>query len=364
MVSLGINVFDLAWIWACGVLAVSAFVDLVHNCKPDCRGCRPWPSVLLEPDPNCTTYFESNPDLGASLGHAFMNYLSMLSMCIELGLTMRRSFGCVPHNHALEIPYFFGAHFTHPVAANCPTKPLEGQKPSQWLPQVAKHRESCQAGTAGCIRFTYKRASLRDRGLNVGMLRSVFEAQEPARRKLPVAWPSTEAAELTVAVHVRRGDAIRDKNRGSRSVPNRGYLGLLAALLPVLQREGRGAPLHVVIHTQNAANTSAVLDWDGRSTDYAAALRRHAGVRVSLGPADVLASFSGLCNADVVITSKSGFSYMAAVLCRRPVFLTVPFWHSYHCVPNALPVTVAPDHVYNFSEALLLRLMTAAGPRG
>ena len=71
------------------------------------------------------------------------------------------------------------------------------------------------------------------------------------------------------------------------------------------------------------------------------------------------------------VTSKSGFSHLAATLCAKPAVLAVPFWLSYACVPRAVPLTASTqsfedtpagasvelDAAFAFDEAKLLRLL-------
>lgn len=40
----------------------------------------------------------------------------------------------------------------------------------------------------------------------------------------------------------------------------------------------------------------------------------------------MLQSFAVLCQADVLLSAASGFSHLAAVLCRPKLTVTVPFW--------------------------------------
>ena len=83
-----------------------------------------------------------------------------------------------------------------------------------------------------------------------------------------------------------------------------------------------------------------------------------------------------MCHADLLVTSKSGFSHMAATLCDRPAVLAVPFWLDYDCLPRALTLahTEAPfaknpsgaavnlTTRFHYDEAALVALLEAPPP--
>merc|ERR1712032_304065 len=70
------------------------------------------------------------------------------------------------------------------------------------------------------------------------------------------------------------------------------------------------------------------------------------GAESVAGPEDSIQAFDTMCHSDVLIAGKSGFSHLAATLCRKPVVLAIPFWHTFDCLPNALVLQPKlTDHV-------------------
>jgi hypothetical protein len=64
-------------------------------------------------------------------------------------------------------------------------------------------------------------------------------------------------------------------------------------------------------------------------------------VTISPGSWDSLEAFDEMCFSDILITGTSGFSYMAGILCKTPIILGIPFWHTYDYVQNAITLDVS-----------------------
>jgi len=144
-------------------------------------------------------------------------------------------------------------------------------------------------------------------------------------------------------VHIRRGDQLKYGRRNAayveqRYVPNVAFVRLIDALISSLEQLGDGSRYRVVVLCEGAAG-GVVPDVDGTFTNFSRALKPHARLELLDGPKDAIDAFEAMCNADVLVTSKSGFSHLAALLCDKPVVLAVPSWLSYDCVPNALPLS-------------------------
>ena len=73
------------------------------------------------------------------------------------------------------------------------------------------------------------------------------------------------------------------------------------------------------------------LDWNGT---------------IKLGSNEPKEAFVSMCNSDLLITGASGFSFLVAKLCRRPLVLAVPMWLSYECIENAYMLEVAQNKSY------------------
>lgn len=161
---------------------------------------------------------------------------------------------------------------------------------------------------------------------------------------------------LRVALHVRRGELfVVDSDR---MLPNAFYIGAAQRIARVLEKLGRD--YRIELHTEVASKDFVVHP-------------NHHGIEgriaepVAVGPAlnalgdfEVLPNLLGCINdpmidclrklatADILVMSRSSFSYVAAILNRTGTILYHPFWHP------ALPswLTAAPDG--SFDEAALL----------
>ena len=59
-----------------------------------------------------------------------------------------------------------------------------------------------------------------------------------------------------------------------------------------------------------------------------------------------LQSFASMCQGDILITGRSGFSYAASFLCSRGIIMALPFWQSYDNVENVIIPDVPFDSKY------------------
>ena len=58
-----------------------------------------------------------------------------------------------------------------------------------------------------------------------------------------------------------------------------------------------------------------------------------------------------MCQSDVLVTSQSGFSHLAASLCARGITVALTFWHSYHTSQNVV-VAEIPGHAVGIQTLL------------
>ena len=136
---------------------------------------------------------------------------------------------------------------------------------------------------------------------------------------------------LRIAMHVRRGDVAPDGPNAQRYTctdkVNRTYEHLIA----VLDRLGR--PYHVTLFSQG--DPAQFQDLQDR------------GVAVA-NDLDPFHTFEQLVLADVLVTAKSSFSYLAALMSQGSV-LYEPFWHS------SFPTWLVLDEGGHFDAPALLR---------
>ncbi|MCP4328168.1 MAG: hypothetical protein GY791_07005 [Alphaproteobacteria bacterium] len=145
--------------------------------------------------------------------------------------------------------------------------------------------------------------------------RSVFRDKYYASEK-PPQMPND--GRLRVAVHVRRGDVSEVLQTSDRYASNEDMARILSSVTASLEESN--LPHRVEIHSQGlhedfeglpVARENMFLDDDPRRT------------------------FHALVTADVLVMSKSSFSYAAAVMNTGAV-IYVPFWHA--PLPNWIPV--------------------------
>jgi hypothetical protein len=140
---------------------------------------------------------------------------------------------------------------------------------------------------------------------------------------------------LRVAVHMRRGDVhILEPDR---LLPNAYYIGAMAKLRAVLARQN--IPHRMELHTELAAanfsvsaagygvyNMQADKMFDA-SVDNMQDFAVVEGLEYFVN-AEAIESLSSIASADIIVTSKSCFSYLAGILNPNAVVLYYPFWHA------------------------------------
>ena len=148
---------------------------------------------------------------------------------------------------------------------------------------------------------------------------------------------STAAAgrPLRVALHVRRGELLLVQS--GRMLPNAYYVNTARHVAAML--DARGIPYQLELHTEVAGATFTVPPgYPGLPGDVASAV-----ISPEMSPLhefDALPHLvrhindpaidcvRKLATADVLVMSRSSFSYVAAILNRRGIVLYHPFWHS------------------------------------
>ncbi len=124
-----------------------------------------------------------------------------------------------------------------------------------------------------------------------------------------------------IAVHVRRGDVS-----GSQNLNRFETNAVVAAKIDYVQRRHPNAKVRIF-------SEGVESNFDGLPDNCEFELN-----------SDVLATISGLVAADCLITAKSSFSYIAALLSLGKVYYG-PFWHKplskWHKLPEKLPTATA-----------------------
>ena len=139
-------------------------------------------------------------------------------------------------------------------------------------------------------------------------LRKVYDCGPSRRVKTDY-----ESDRLDVAIHIRRGDIVADQ-LWRRFTPNAYYSSVIRQLKTLLEDQ----PFRVHIFSETKPKPS-LLDEDFSPFE-------DLGCCMHLDE-DVFETVHHLVTADVLVTSRSSFSYVPGVL-SRGVVLYEPFWHS------------------------------------
>jgi len=154
---------------------------------------------------------------------------------------------------------------------------------------------------------------------------------------IPLPWIETSLrTPITIAVHVRRGELfVVDSDR---MLPNSYYVSIMNGLSLILNYHAIPHEFH--IHTEcvtketvitpghhgilNRIHKDIVLSpYDSQLEDFR--VLPNVVYRVNENPVD---TFQELTNADILIASRSSFSYVAAILKKKGCVLFHPFWHT------------------------------------
>jgi hypothetical protein len=117
-----------------------------------------------------------------------------------------------------------------------------------------------------------------------------------------------EADEFRIALHIRRGDVSAAQN-ATRFTPDEKILATLDFIYATFENLETRTEIHV--YSQ------------GRAEDFAAYTQRGAILHLN---GDALSDLTALSRANLLIISKSSFSYVAGLLCEGLVIYE-PFWH-------------------------------------
>lgn len=149
-----------------------------------------------------------------------------------------------------------------------------------------------------------------------------------------------EDGKLNVAIHARRGDVSKEGVHSERYTDNSYYKMLLEDVQRVLDNLGIESSIHLY-------SQGEVKDFDELK-----------GVNVNYHLDEcVFTTFHNLVSSDVIITSKSTYSYTAALL-SKAIVVYEPFWHK--PLSEWLPTIWDNNkHILVFNEAELRRRLKA-----
>ena len=208
-----------------------------------------------------------------------------------------------------------------------------------------------------------------DFDLNGDMLSKIFELNFKERslnsRYIPsLLQKSIDRSELVLSIHVRRGDVLEPNIRENRLVSLSLHLELVKQFLLAKKRfestlgGSRSKTTKVFFVSEGATNNRSISDYDFVtkqliSVDVVSWLSPfcnedsscNAHVFSDSESSSALHSFTALCRSDVLFTSASGLSHLAAILCKPKLTVAIPFWCPYN---NNIKVVQVPDEMVQF----------------
>ncbi len=163
-----------------------------------------------------------------------------------------------------------------------------------------------------------------------------------ARAVDPVRDLFSHSLPVRVAVNIRRGDIVRDPRYHGRLLPDSYYCRIINTLHQLLSP----LPLQVVIFS-DADSAGRYLNETGAYVDWKAHPLLHPGIPVTahLDEHAWLEALDNMISADILITSRSGFSHLAAIL-SDGLKLVCDMWLPFDATPNVVPVE-APSGAFH-----------------
>lgn len=298
-------------------------------------------------------YLEGPPPSGAGLGHSFMIFNHFVMLALENNVSIRTTYETGGHGLKSQNvkKYFFGDQTMTPLPEN--TTCSRQRTTMQSLPgKVLRARKE-----QSCVVFTIGENSATERGIGVHLpfYRRLFEGNEVARQStIERKWKQPSRSDVVhVAVHIRRGD-LKKYLRGNlgqtqtRLVHENMYTTILNQLLIKLA-ELEKYEVDVRLYCEGMKPPASI----PKATDWSLVdLREEVifdstiqNVTILPGSDNTLQAWDDMCFSDVLITGTSGFSHLASILCKTPVILGVPFWHSYDYIPNAIKLDVGKETI-------------------
>jgi hypothetical protein len=161
----------------------------------------------------------------------------------------------------------------------------------------------------------------------------------------PQVKAAREAGQIIVTVHMRRGDVLWGRvDRDHRLVSYGVYVRIVKELLQVRSTSPNAThPMKIFFLCEGAQNDYSIMEFDAGNLHhlYPINVTTHLGEACNetnacsmevLWKADLLQSFTAMCDSDVLVTSTSGYPFVASALCEPKLTLAIHFSSNYDAI--------------------------------
>ena len=149
---------------------------------------------------------------------------------------------------------------------------------------------------------------------------------------------------FVIVVHIRRGDINNHTGELKIFLLAEIYRRFVDFLLPQKKIEfaSPAFDIHIFVLCEGGGQRNGIVENGEILPARAVSHRCEEDPRcsVSIFDQDPLKSLAVMCQSDVLVTSRSGFSHLASSLCARGITVALPFWHSYHTSQNVVVADV------------------------
>jgi len=286
-----------------------------------------WAEDVITLDQSCPIIL-SGRHQRSGLGHAFMSFNTLVGIANFYRLTLNATFPeRLSHSPDLhEVRQFFGgdvfrARFGH---VSC-VKHFD-VNPKTLADAVGKARKLCTTGPI-CIKVADELPPAEIL-VDVAGYRRYFDVPESASASLRTL-PYFSDDYFRIAIHIRRGDVVNRTRYAGRWVSNQAYLDFIPKLLTRIKTR---LPIAVMMFVEGAKSIEEIPDVVPSTFHIFSGVHKY----IKLGPQEMHLTLAAFCDSDILVTSPSGYSHLASLLCVKPRILALPFWHSYATLPNTL----------------------------
>ena len=279
-----------------------------------------WHSKLKQPtvrnecaDDSTAAFFAARPNPGAGIGHQMANWIAGYWFAKKFNLR----FAHIPFSNK-KWEEFFGFYQGKATLSDLRREGYKVRRIplfDEYNPAEVERIKSIIASYAGdkIVFLAEQDQFYHDQfGVMEDLQKKFYSA--PARKKDKVIYKD---GDFNIAIHVRRGDIMQgdvhsDPELAKRYQDNTYFVNALRSVLE---------------YFQDRANIQIYLFSQGKQEDFQEFLE-FPNLHFCLDM-DAQSSFLHMVYADVLITSKSSFSYKPALLNRGIKFCPADFWHGY-----------------------------------